>query len=77
METIIDIRKQIHSFIDSADERILRIIKAIIETEEETQSSVPDWFYNELEERRENHLSGKSKSFSWEKAQERARKAVE
>lgn len=77
METIIDIRKQIHSFIDSADERILRIIKAIIETEEENQSSVPDWFYDELEERRENYLSGKSKSFSWEEVQERARKAVE
>ncbi|MFA7615863.1 MAG: addiction module protein [Weeksellaceae bacterium] len=77
METIIDIRKQIHSFIDSADERILRIIKAIIETEEENQSSVPDWFYNELEERRENHLSGKSKSFSWEEVQKRVRKALE
>lgn len=76
METIIDIRKQIHSFIDTAEERILRIIKAIIETEEENQSSVPEWFYDELEERRENHLSGKSKSFSWEEVQERARKAV-
>jgi len=35
-----------------------------METEEEIQSLVSDWFCDELVERRENHLSEKSKSFS-------------
>ena len=33
METIIDLKKKIHEFIDQADERILRVFDALIKTE--------------------------------------------
>lgn len=39
METTLDIRKRIHEFIDHADERILRIINAIITTEEKEEKT--------------------------------------
>ncbi|WP_187478096.1 addiction module protein [Amniculibacterium sp. G2-70] len=76
METTLEIRKKIHEFIDHADERILRIINAIITTEEETEPNVPESFYEELDKRKEKHLTGKSKSYSWEEVKDRARAKV-
>ena len=71
MDTI-ELRENIHRFIDVADERILKIINAIIETEkEEGQPAVPQWFYDELDKRRERHLKGESKSSTWEEVKER------
>lgn len=67
-----ELRENIHRFIDVADERILRIINAIIETEKkEEHLSVPQWFYDELDKRRERHLNGESKSSTWEEVKER------
>ncbi|WP_294287099.1 addiction module family protein [uncultured Chryseobacterium sp.] len=37
MENTVDIRKKIHEFINYADERILRIMNAIISTEQEEE----------------------------------------
>lgn len=71
MDTI-ELRENIHRFIDVADERILKIINAIIETEKkEGQPVVPQWFYDELDKRRERHLKGESKSSTWEEVKER------
>lgn len=68
----IELRNNIHRFVDEADERILRIINAIIETEKkEEQPTVPHWFYDELDKRRERHLKGESKSSTWEEVKER------
>ena len=68
----VELRENIHRFIDVADERILRIINAIIESEkQEEQPSVPQWFYDELNKRRERHLKGESKSSTWEEVKER------
>ncbi|MFC0428554.1 addiction module protein [Chryseobacterium scophthalmum] len=78
MESTLEIRKRIHEFIDIADERILRIINGIIDAEEEVISesnpTVPEWFYDELDKRREKHLKGETKSFSWEEVKERLMK---
>ncbi|MPS74256.1 MAG: addiction module family protein [Chryseobacterium sp.] len=78
MESTVDIRKRIHEFIDIADERILRIINAIIDVEEQEDNypAVPDWFYKELDKRREEHISGKSKSYTWEEVKEKAKSAL-
>ncbi|MDQ0476425.1 MULTISPECIES: addiction module family protein [Chryseobacterium] len=76
METTLDIRKKIHEFIDHADERILRIINAIILTEQETAPMNPDSFYEELDNRKERHLKGESKSYTWEEVKTKARAAV-
>lgn len=78
MDSTAQIRKTIHSFIDKADERILRIFKGIIDAEEkeENHPSVPEWFYEELDKRKEDHLSGKSRSYTWEEVKERAKSAL-
>ena len=71
MDTI-ELKKNIHRFVDQADERILRIINAIIEAEtQEGHPAVPQWFYEELDKRRERHQKGESKSSTWEEVKER------
>ena len=77
MDTKIDIRKKIHTFIDNADERILKIISEIISIEGfDVGQKIPDSFYEELDRRKEIHLKGESKSYSWSEVKERARGAV-
>ena len=75
MDTTIDIKKRIHEFIDHSDERILRIFNSIITTEE-VEPTVPEFFYQELDKRRERHLKGESKSYTWEEVKTRARASV-
>lgn len=78
MESTLEIRKRIHEFIDIADERILRIFKGIIDAEEQENNypSVPDWHYDEVNERREKYISGESKSYTWEEIKEKAKSAL-
>lgn len=76
MDSTLIIKKKIHEFIENADDRILRIFSAIIATEEETIPSLPKNFYKELEKRREKHLNGESKSYSWEEVKSRARETI-
>lgn len=78
MDSTAQIRKTIHSFIDKADDRILRIFKGIIDAEEQKVShpSVPEWFYEELDKRREDHINKTSKSYTWEEVKERAKSAL-
>jgi len=72
MDNTVELRKQIHRFIDVADERILRIINAIIDAENQEEAhAVPEWFYDELDKRRERHLSEESQSSTWEEVKER------
>lgn len=78
MESSVDIRKRIHEFIDVADDRILRIFNGIIDAEEQEEDypSVPEWFNEELDKRKEKYISGQSKSFTWEEIKERAKASL-
>lgn len=78
MESSVDIRKRIHEFIDMADDRILRIFSGIIDAEEQEEDypSVPEWFTEELDKRKEKYISGQSKSFTWEEVKERAKASL-
>lgn len=78
MESSVDIRKRIHEFIDVADDRILRIFNGIIDAEEQEEDypSVPEWFNEELDKRKEKYISGQSKSFTWEEVKERAKASL-
>lgn len=76
MDTAIDLKQKIHDFIDVADERMLRIINAIISSEEEEASLIDEVFYQELDKRRQRHLTGESKTFSWAEVQQRARESA-
>ena len=74
MDTIIDIRKRIHAFVDQADEKMLRIFNELISAKSsEDESSIPKSFYEELDKRRERHLKGESKSYTWEEVKNKAR----
>ena len=74
MDTIIDIRKRIHDFVDQADEKMLRIFNELISAKSsEDESSIPKSFYEELDKRRERHLKGESKSYTWEEVKNKAR----
>lgn len=68
MESTLEIRKRIHGFIDTGDERILHIFNGIMDAEEQEkdQPPVPEWFYEKLDKRKEKYISGEAKSFTWE-----------
>lgn len=74
MDTIIDIKKRIHDFVDQADEKMLRIFNELISAKSsEDESAIPKSFYEELDKRRERHLKGESKSYTWEEVKNKAR----
>ncbi|WP_449401013.1 addiction module protein [Chryseobacterium wanjuense] len=66
MESTIDIRKRIHEFIDHADERILRIINAIITTEENTEDELNSSHKIILDKRLLEHKENPNSGKSWE-----------
>jgi len=65
MDNTLDLKKRIHEFIDRADERILRIINAIIATEEN-----PEELSNEhkeiLDQRLQQHTENPNSGKSWD-----------
>lgn len=80
METTTDLKNKVLKYIDSADDRLLRMMQALAESYQDEifdEPIVPDWFYEELEQRRERHLKGESKSYSWEEVKARIRQATE
>lgn len=73
MESTLEIKNRIHDYINQADERILRIFDAIISTDQKSTSKIPNSFYDELDSRKQKHLTGESKSYSWDEVKTRAR----
>lgn len=65
MENTIDIRKKIHDFIDHADERILRIFNAIINTEEDSKEELSKEFKAILDKRMQDHKENPTSGKSW------------
>ena len=65
--TTIKIRQKVHSIIDHADERVLKMVYAMLreyEKEEITASLLTDEQWTEIDHRWENHKNGKSKSYT-------------
>jgi putative addiction module component (TIGR02574 family) len=65
--TTIKIREKVHNIIDNADERILKVVYAMLKEFEKTEttiSSLTDEQQEEIERRWKNHKSSKSKSYS-------------
>lgn len=63
-------------YINQADERLLKMIKALAETyqnESRQTTSLNEENYQILDERREAHLKGESKSFTWKQVKQNAR----
>ena len=61
------LRDQIHQYVDVADDRLLKLVKAMMDeylkAEEPLELSTAQ--KEELDVRKERHLSGESASYSW------------
>ncbi|CAH8282732.1 hypothetical protein EV196_101587 [Mariniflexile fucanivorans] len=75
----LDLKKSVLKYIDEADERLLKLMKALAESYQE--DSQEDFLLNEddyykLDKRRDLHLKGKSASNTWDEVKKNARNAA-
>lgn len=76
METIA-LKKTVLKYIEEADERLLEMMLSLAESYENNNSSVlSESDYQEMDNRRLNHLKEKSESYSWEEVQQRAKNSL-
>jgi ParB-like chromosome segregation protein Spo0J len=77
METI-ELRTTVKEYVDTADIKLLKMIKALAESYQEDESalSLSQEDYKRMDKRREAHLSGESKSFTWDEVKVNARNAA-
>lgn len=75
----LDLRKTVKQYVNTADIRLLKMIKALAESyqsdEEELTLTIEQ--YELIDKRREAHLKGESKSFTWEQVKQNVRKATQ
>ncbi len=72
------LKKTVLNYIDDADDRLLRMIKALIESYQEDDSGNPavtEAQYREIDSRRESYLEDPEDSYTWEEVKESIRNA--
>jgi len=74
-----DLRSTVQEYINSADARLLKMIKALVESyqKDEQELMLSEDQYQLIDKRRRAHLNGDSESFSWDQVKQNARKAIE
>ena len=77
--TTLDLRKTVKQYINTADIRLLKMIKALAESyqNDEQELTLTKEQYELIDKRREAHLKGESKSFTWEQVKQNARIAAQ
>jgi len=74
---ISELKNRVLDHIDTADERLLKLMKALAESyenqEKSATSSLSEKQYEILEKRRKSHFAGESKSLTWEQTKKNAR----
>jgi hypothetical protein len=65
----IELKQEIHGYIGQADDSILKAIRTLVKPSI-AQIKLSKEQKQELEKRKKNHLSGKSKSYSWEQTEQ-------
>ena len=75
--TTIDLRNTVKEYIKTADVRLLKMMKALAESyqSDEQELTLTEEQYQMIDRRREAHLKGESKSFTWEQVKQNARNA--
>ncbi len=73
----LDLRNTVKEYINTADTRLLKMIKALAESyqSEEQDLTLSEEQYKMIDKRREAHLKGESKSFTWDEVKQNARNA--
>lgn len=74
----VDLRNTVEEYIKTADIRLLKLMKALAESyqNDEQELTLSDADYEMIDKRRESHLKGESKSFTWEQVKQNARNAA-
>ncbi len=72
-----DLRNTVKEYVNTADIRLLKLIKALAESyqKDEEELALSEEQYKMIDKRREAHLKGESKSFTWDEVKENARNA--
>jgi putative addiction module component (TIGR02574 family) len=75
----LDLRNTVKDYINSADVRLLRMMKALAESyqNDEQELTLSEEQYQIIDKRREAHLKGLSKSFTWEQVKQNARNSAQ
>jgi hypothetical protein len=70
METV-DMRKELHQYIDEGDDRLIRMVYAIIkEYNEDDEYQFTEEEIKQFNERRERWLLGEGKTYTWEEVKQ-------
>ncbi|QED38689.1 hypothetical protein FK178_13620 [Antarcticibacterium arcticum] len=72
------LKKTVLKYIDEADERLLKILKALIESYLEGEKNQPELYeedYEEIDRRREAYLGDPEDSYTWDEVKESIRNA--
>ena len=73
----IALKKTVLKYVEEADERLLEMMLSLAENYENNASTVlSESDYQEMDNRRLNHLKEKSESYSWEEVQQKAKNAL-
>ena len=72
-----DLRNTVKEYVNTADIRLLKLIKALAESyqKDEEELALSEEQYKMIDKRREAHLKGESKSFTWDEVKQNARNA--
>ncbi len=74
----IDLRNTVKEYVNKADIRLLKMIKALAESyqDDEQEITLSEEQYQIIDKRRALHLEGESKSFTWDQVKQNARNAA-
>jgi putative addiction module component (TIGR02574 family) len=77
--TTIEIREKVNEYLDNADERMRKVVYAMLKEYENTpaqKSVLSDEQYKEMEKRLKNYKSGKSKGYTIAQVREHVKKQL-
>ena len=74
-----ELKNTVINYLENADEKLLRMIKALIESYEEESEppGLSEEQYKEIDRRREAYLEDPADSYTWEQVKESIQKASE
>lgn len=75
----IDLRNTVREYIDKADIRLLKMIKAMAESyqNDEQELTLSEEQYQMIDKRKEAHVNEESNTLTWEQVKQNARNAAQ